>query len=293
MDLCKVIFDWICWRLRFHDLNFRSCCPAIRPRRPFLSRLRSHSPSIGKAVSYLNTGKLELPSISQVHTRGPVDIPWYNHHAAERHWPSSDKLPSLTLPPSNQLPLSGHTSFQLGDQDSSTVVSSSPSNPTARSSIARYSQPDIKTSPRPADGARGGQGRLSLDTSSHLDPPIPSNPVSEGSYMNLSSAHSMNQAQPFMDIHPSHLSSAQPYASQGVTSGALVAYSHYQQPPVLQPGSTYPSAAGSYQYGYPNGVAQSPQGTQPPSSQVPAQLLPLPGKWRVALLGLRDNVNGP
>lgn len=254
VDLCKVIFGWICWRLRFHDLNFRS--------------------SIGKAVSYLNTGKLELPSISQVHTRGPVDIPWYNRHAAERHWPSSDRLPSLTLPPSNQLPLSG---FQLGDQDSSTVVSSSPNNPTVQSSIARYIG-DVKTSPRPADGARGGQGRLSLDTSAHLDPPIPSNPVNEGPYMNLSSAHSMNQAQPFLDMHPSHLSSAQPYASQGVTSGALVAYSHYQQPPVLQPGSTYPSAAGSYsQYGYPNGVAQSPQsGTQPPSSQVPAQLLPLP-----------------
>ncbi|KAL1967817.1 hypothetical protein VTN77DRAFT_2506 [Rasamsonia byssochlamydoides] len=95
----------------------------------------------------------------------------------------------------------------------------------------------------------------------------------------------MNQTQPYMDVHSSHFSSPQSYASHGATAGALVPYSHYQQqPPVLQPGSTaYPSTANSYsQYGYANGVTSPQSTTQPPStsisitSQIPGQLLPLP-----------------
>jgi protein SOK2 len=95
----------------------------------------------------------------------------------------------------------------------------------------------------------------------------------------------MNQTQPYMDVHPSHFSSPQPYASHGATAGAMASYPHYQQPPVLQqPGSTgYPSTASSYSYGYTNGVTSPQTTSQPPStsmsSQVPAQLLPLPGEY--------------
>ncbi|KAJ9209244.1 hypothetical protein DTO166G4_9163 [Paecilomyces variotii] len=91
----------------------------------------------------------------------------------------------------------------------------------------------------------------------------------------------MNQTQPYMDVHSSHLSSAQPYASQGATAGSLTHYQPYQQPPVLHPGSTTYAPTGSYShYGYANGVT-SPQAASQPSttsmtSQVPAQLLPLP-----------------
>ena len=64
----------------------------------------------------------------------------------------------------------------------------------------------------------------------------------------------------------------------------MVPYSHYQQPPpLLPPGSAgYPSTPGSYSYPYSNGVAST---TQPASnsisSQVPAQILPLPGKIKL------------
>ncbi|KAL4925905.1 KilA-N domain-containing protein [Aspergillus undulatus] len=89
---------------------------------------------------------------------------------------------------------------------------------------------------------------------------------------------SMNQSQPYMDVH--HLSSGQPYASHHATAGALSHYQYPQQPPVLQPTSTYGPASSYSQYPYPNGVASSQSAPQPPttsmSGQVPAQLLPLP-----------------
>ncbi|KAL2872275.1 uncharacterized protein BJX67DRAFT_1422 [Aspergillus lucknowensis] len=90
---------------------------------------------------------------------------------------------------------------------------------------------------------------------------------------------SMNQAQPYMDVH-SHLSSGQPYASHAATAGALTHYQYPQQPPVLQPTSTYGPASSYSQYPYPNGVTSSQSAPQPPttsmSNQVSSQLLPLP-----------------
>ncbi|KAL4942004.1 hypothetical protein BDV06DRAFT_170651 [Aspergillus oleicola] len=90
---------------------------------------------------------------------------------------------------------------------------------------------------------------------------------------------SMNQSQPYMDVH-SHLSSGQPYGSHPATAGALTHYPYSQQPPVLQPTSTYGPASSYSQYPYPNGVTSTQSAPQPPttsmSSQVPAQLLPLP-----------------
>ncbi|KAL3442160.1 hypothetical protein BJX65DRAFT_229887 [Aspergillus insuetus] len=89
---------------------------------------------------------------------------------------------------------------------------------------------------------------------------------------------SMNQPQPYMDVH-SHLSSGQPYASHPATAGAIH-YQYPQQPPVLQPTSTYGPASSYSPYPYPNGVPSSQSAPQAPAtsmgSQVPAQLLPLP-----------------
>ncbi|KAL5335022.1 hypothetical protein BJX70DRAFT_335839 [Aspergillus crustosus] len=97
---------------------------------------------------------------------------------------------------------------------------------------------------------------------------------------------SMNQSQPYIDMH-SHMSSGQPYASHAATAGALTHYQYPQQPPVLQPTSSYGPASSYSQYPYPNGVTSSQSAPQPPatsmSSQVPTQLLPLPGTsdmWR-------------
>ncbi|KAJ5102934.1 hypothetical protein N7532_003463 [Penicillium argentinense] len=203
---------------------------------------------------------LELPSISQVHTRGPADTPWYNHHAAERPL-LPDKLPalSLNLPTASQAPT--RNPYQEYQPSSS-----------ARTSLSSASAIQEPRSPPPAD--LGTQGRLSLESEYGV--------AHEAYYPSPTSLGSMNQPQPYMDVH-SHLSSAQPYASQGVTAGAMSHYPYHQQPPVLQPASSY--APASYpQYGYPNGVTSPPTGHPPPPSsmagQMPAQLLPLPGKLR-------------
>ncbi|PGG97448.1 protein SOK2 [Blastomyces parvus] len=91
----------------------------------------------------------------------------------------------------------------------------------------------------------------------------------------------MNQTQSYLDVHTSHLSSAQPYSSHGAPASSIPPY-QYSQPPVLQPGSSYSSSgASSYpSYGYPNGVTSPQSATQAVtnalSSHVPAQILPLP-----------------
>lgn len=100
----------------------------------------------------------------------------------------------------------------------------------------------------------------------------------------------MNQTQSYMDVHSSHLSSAQPYASHASSSSALPNYHQYhQQPPVLQPASAAYGPASSYsQYGYPSSVTSPQSAAQPAtssvSSQMPSQLLSLPRKLGTAPL---------
>ncbi|PGH14785.1 hypothetical protein AJ79_02801 [Helicocarpus griseus UAMH5409] len=97
----------------------------------------------------------------------------------------------------------------------------------------------------------------------------------------------MNQTQPYMDVHTSHLSSAQPYSSHGTPATGVPPY-QYSQPPVLQPGSSYASTASSSysSYGYPNGVTSPQSATQGVtnalSAHVPAQILPLPAMTTTA-----------
>ncbi|KAJ5527944.1 hypothetical protein N7513_012103 [Penicillium frequentans] len=214
----------------------------------------SPPPAYSSPVFPRETEKLELPSISQVHTRGPADIPWYNHHAAERPLLSGDKLPALSLPTAPQAPSRGY-------QDTS--VSGS-----ARTSLSEASAIHDPRSP-PADLAT--QGRLSLDSEYSIVP-------NEAYYPSPTSLGSMNQAPPYMDVH-AHMSSAQSYQSQAATAGGMSHYPYHQQPPVLQPVSSY---GPSYpQYGYANGVTSPPTGHPPPASsmggQMAPQILPLPG----------------
>lgn len=207
-------------------------------------------------------------------TRGPVDIPWFNRHAAERPLFSSDKFPPFQPPISQPSPLSGPLSLQSGAQGASTAVSGSSNSSHNAKGFAS------------STGVTGGsQHQLSVEGPGATDHKFPTQTPSRGSSQSHSGLNTMNQTQPYMDVHSSHFSSPQSYASQSATAGALVPYSHYQQqPPVLQPGSTaYPSTANSYsQYGYANGVTSTQSTTQPPTtsipSQIPGQLLPLPGK---------------
>ncbi|KAF9886138.1 hypothetical protein FE257_011963 [Aspergillus nanangensis] len=214
---------------------------------------------------------LELPSISQVHTRGPVDIPWYNHHAAERPLLAGDKLPALSLPTASQPPISGQ-SYRASYEDVSAPASNNGSTRTSLSGTAPVA--NEPRSPPPSTD-------LSAGVSAPQEYSISQHPVTDSYYPNPTPLGSMNSTQPYMDVHSSHLSSAQPYASHAATAGGMAHYQYHQQPPVLQPASTTYGPASSYSpYAYPGGVTSSQPGPQPPassmSSHVPSQLLPLP-----------------
>ncbi|KAJ5617431.1 hypothetical protein N7537_002545 [Penicillium hordei] len=111
------------------------------------------------------TEKLELPSISQVHTRGPADIPWYNHHAAERPLLPGDKLPALSLPTATQ----GLSRTAYHDPSLANSTNSS-----ARTSLSGASVPvNEPRSPPPSADLSGTQGRLSLDSSAPTEYSLP------------------------------------------------------------------------------------------------------------------------
>lgn len=235
-----------------------------------------------------NTGKLELPSISQVHTRGPVDVPWFNPHYSQRPLFSGDRLPNLHLPQSYASSASyGPNSSRIGLVDSSSSGHSSqyPSSQTSSSSYTT-AQPAIglrTPSPSPTSQTLASQAHGLPDEPteqtdfSHQNPSISQyTPIAE-SYSNT-----MNQPQ-YLDSHQPHMSAAQSYAPQPTTASSMPHYPHYQQQPsVLQPGpGNYAPSPGAYgQYGYSNGVTSPQSAGQPVSSSMGQQmnsgLLPLP-----------------
>lgn len=239
--------------------------------------------------------------------RGPTDVPWYNHHSAQRPlYSSNDRLPSLSLPQP-----------QSSGNGSNTNIGSTPSAPRITSLASSSSSSSLPSGSSNAasafghgDAANGSYTPPSADHSSGLGasghglpaaspPPPPPHqaqyttppqqqssqgyPYQQESYgqTNNMNAH----AQPYMDMHHSHLSGGQQVAPQTVTSGGMSHYSQYGQPPLLQPGpGNYSPAQSTYtSYGYANGVASPQTATHPVSgamvgSQVSAQHLPLPGK---------------
>lgn len=194
--------------------------------------------------------------------RGPAEIPYYNPHAAERPLLPGDKLPALSLPTASQ------SAYRTAYPDPSITGSHTSSTRTSLSGPTAALH-DNRTPPPSAD----------LATSGSADYTVPST-VSESYYPPPHPISSMNHTPPYMDVHSSHLSSAQPYASQAATAGGMSHYSYPGQPPVLQPASTTYGPASSYsQYAYP-GVTSPQSATQPPTtSMTAAQLLPLPGEF--------------
>ena len=232
-----------------------------------------------------NTGKLELPSISQVHTRSPVDIAWYNHHAAQRPLLSSDRLPNLQLPQTYPPSTSSVTSSsRIGSLDSSSNYSSNPYPPSV-TSVSSYPSINhgiaLKTpSPSPAPQTASSQPHgHSEDTGPH--PQYHSQPQSSYGQDPESYGGAMNANQQYTDSQHSHLSGGPPYTPQSQTSGGMAHYPQYQQQaPPLQPihGSYAPSP--SYgQYGYATGVTSPQNAGQPVAApQMNSQQHPLPGK---------------
>lgn len=187
---------------------------------------------------------------------------------------SGDKLPALSLPTASQ-PYRSHY------PDPSVPASNTSSARTSLSGPVHDNNNNNNNNRTPPPS-----GDLTAAAAAPADYPLPPNTVSDSYYPAPTAlSSSMNHTPPYMDVHSSHLSSAaQPYASQAAPAGGIPHYSPYsQQPPVLQPASTTYGPASSYsQYGYPGSVASPQSATQPPptsmSSQMPAQLLPLPGE---------------
>ena len=231
-----------------------------------------------------NTEKLELPSISQVHTLGPVDVPWYNHHSSQRPLLSGDRLPNFHLPhttPSNVS--SGANSSRIDPLDSSSSGSQyTPSQTRLSSYPSASSGVGLKTpSPSPTSHHLAPQNPGLPDPSQQLDYSAQNQSV----HFTEPYSSAMNQSQQYLDSNQAHISSAQSYAPQPTTASGMNHFSHYpQQPQALQtgPGSYAPSPSSFSQYGYPNGVTSPQGGGQPVSaslgSQMNSQLLPLPGK---------------
>ncbi|KKK22785.1 APSES transcription factor StuA [Aspergillus ochraceoroseus] len=228
--IASCIFRIACWSL---------CSIDFCPCNDFASVLPFNRATIYLALdlffSFLLSITLDLVKSDvqlRVHTRGPVDIPWYNHHAAERPLLSGDKLPALSLPTASQPPLSG-LAYRTSYEDGSASSTSS----SARTSLSGPA-PVIEARSPPSSSA-------DLPGSAPPDYSLPPSSVAESYYPSQTQlTTSMNQTQAYMDVHSSHLSSGQPYASHAATAGALAHYPQYhQQPPVLQPTATYGPAS--------------------------------------------------
>ncbi|KAF9882042.1 KilA-N domain-containing protein [Colletotrichum karsti] len=199
-----------------------------------------------------NTVKLDLPSISQVQTRGPTDVSYYNLHAIQRPlYTSNERVPSLPLP--TQAYSSGTSSPRVSSFGS---ASSSHASQSSFTSAASSNGPKTPSPTLPITAAIPGSS---------------SQPI--GAY---DSYPAMNQ--PAADMYYSqHMSAGQAQQPQTVTSGAM---SYHQQPQPLQPTHGLPYAQqhqyAQPPYGYPNGLT-SPQNAAPGNQMGGQNVLPLPG----------------
>ena len=224
-----------------------------------------------------NTEKLELPSISQVHTRGSADVPWYNAHSAQRSLLSGDRLPNLQLPQTYASQPASGTPPRVGSFDSGSNYSNNytPSL-TSASSYPADPSTGLKT-PSPSEGSPNVSSHVPKDTA------LPYSSQAEGGqiYAQESDPYSaMNQPQQYIDSRHSHMSTGPSYATQPQTTGGMSHYSQYaQQAPSLQNGpSSYGQTQPSYSQYY-GGDVTSPQSTnQPVATSMVSQLLPLPGR---------------
>jgi hypothetical protein len=218
-----------------------------------------------------NTVKLELPSISSVHARGPVDT-WYNNsHYAPKPALSSERLPSLPQIQSHASVSS--TPSPRGDSISSASVGngSASSNTSYAASIngqtAGFKTPSPEQSARPLVNAQ-----------SHHSSPYG---IQESSGYPHGAYNSMNQMHSYADVHPPHMSAATAHAPASAAPSGL---SHYAYPPqgsMMQPGQhPYGQPPSGYPpYGYPNGVpSQLPASSSMNNAMVPSTLQ-LPGKY--------------
>ncbi|KAF2001323.1 hypothetical protein P154DRAFT_575048 [Amniculicola lignicola CBS 123094] len=215
-----------------------------------------------------NTVKLELPSISSVHARGPVDT-WYNSQYAPRPAPSSERLPALPQLQPQTSGSSTSSSPRGGSFSAGSIANGSVSSNTSYSSSthghAGYKTPSPEQTPQALnrDGqplnAQSQQGSPYGNQQSYGYPP-------EG-------YNSMNQMQTYPEVHPAHMSAATAHAPASGPPSNMSHYAYPQQPSILQPGPQYAPAPAGYPapYGY-NGVPSQ----LPASSSMNQSLVPQP-----------------
>ena len=237
----------------------------------------------------INTEKLELPSISQVQTRGPADIPWFSSHYSQRPILTGDRLPDLHLPQSYvaNTPYNSAAS-RIGSSDHFPTGQGNHQQSSHTSSYHHVnSEIGLKTpSPSPASQCSVPSIHdLPENTTESTEYSQPSQNAQNYSQTADHFSSTMNQQQQYLDSQQSQMPAGQSYPPS-TTAGGMSQYSSYQhqQPPVLQPGpgNYAPSPAHYTQYGYPNGIT-SPQGPGHPVSssmgpQMNSGLLPLPSK---------------
>lgn len=207
------------------------------------------------ALAQRATGKLDLPSVSEVQTRGLLsDVPYLHAFDAHRSsFMSTDRLPSLPLPLPSQAYSSGTSSSRV-----SSIASSIGSHAGSQSSF---------TSATSSNGPKTPSPTLPVGV-------ITAPPTTIVSY-DAMNRDAMNQAADM--YYPPHMSAGQPPPPQTITSGGMTHYQ--QQPPLLQHGhGQYTNPAQYSQYGYANGLT-SPPTAQTVSNSMGAHqnVLPLPG----------------
>lgn len=218
----------------------------------------------------VNTVKLELPSISSVHARGPIDT-WYPSQYTPKSSAPSERLPSLHHPSFHSG--SSTNSSPRGDSISSGSIASSNTSYAAslHSQNAGFKTPSPEQTPQSLN--RDGQP---LRAQSQQESPYG---TQDSPAYPQTGYTSMNQMQSYADVHPPHMSAATAHAPSSGPPAGLSHYSYPQQSSMLQPGPQYGSAPSGYpSYSYGNGVpSQLPASSSMNSSMVPSPLQ-LPGR---------------
>ena len=205
----------------------------------------------------VNTGKLDLKSISEPQARGPADLPYYHGSAVPRLY-SNERLPALHAytsgSPSSRVSSIGSTASPNAESQSSfTTVASSDGPTTPPSSI-------------PVSGTIYGHPHSSA---AGYEPYPAMNPAPADMYYSQ---------------HPP----AQQPQPQSVAPGTMPY--HTQHPaPLLQPASQYSAPTPYSNYGYANGLTSPPTGGPITASMGGPGPLPLPGG---APQGLQNQYQG-
>lgn len=226
------------------------------------SSLKEAAPSLPTSP----TGKLALPSISQVQPRGFDDASWYHQTS------TTDRLPALTQlhqPHTNYSSVSsspGGASF-----GASSVTACGPESVTTYAPHNASYSTGLKTpSPEhiPSGHFRRDSAHPDLHSQNLNAAPYSTYDAQPGTYV------SMNHSQGYMDVAQSHIPHSAP--ASGPPS-AMSHYSGYQQPQTMQGAHSYGPAPSTYgSYSYTNGLAPLHSSGQPTPASIGSQLVQQP-----------------